>query len=56
MTGIEIRKIVVALVGKENEDIWWHSPNKAFDNKTPFDTILEDRERVEKYLIWHMNH
>jgi hypothetical protein len=51
----QLNKIVIALVGIKNADIWWHSPNKAFDNKTPFDVIIDDKNRIEKYLLSHLN-
>lgn len=43
---------VLALVGNtELTDIWWHSPNKAFNNTCP---ISSDLELVKDYLMWHL--
>lgn len=42
--------LVEALVGKEYTDVWWYSPNKAFNNQNPADV---DINLVRDYLVWH---
>lgn len=49
----ECDKLIGALVGKENVNMWWSSPNKAFDNSTPAEVFSEDPKSVYEYLIWH---
>lgn len=45
--------LVIALVGKDNADAWWNSPNKAFVGKTPADMWLTDFRQVYNYLMHH---
>jgi hypothetical protein len=45
--------MVKALVGVENVDKWWSSPNKAFKNQTPFVQYVLEPDIVKDYLIWH---
>lgn len=51
----KLNKIVIALVGVENADIWWHSPNKAFQNKHPIDALVDTPEDVKEYLLGQLN-
>ncbi len=44
-------RMVRALVGSNLSDKWWHSCNKAFDNKTPFDTFCDSPDTVYNYLL-----
>ena len=43
--------ILEALVGINAMDIWWNSPNRAFDMRPPKEMILEDHKRVYRYLL-----
>ena len=45
--------LVIALVGKDLAHVWWKSPNKAFDMKSPDDMWIEDYNRVYNYLMHH---
>jgi len=42
-----------ALVGKDNVDKWWASPNRAFGDQTPFVQFELEPHIVRDYLIWH---
>lgn len=46
-------EMVAALVGKHLVDKWWASPNRAFNNQTPFVQFQLDPNIVRDYLIWH---
>lgn len=43
--------LVVAIVGKDMTNVWWNSPNKAFDGKTPEVEWSINYERVYSYLM-----
>lgn len=45
--------LVIAMVGKAAADVWWSSPNLAFDMRTPAGMWIEDYERVYEYLMFH---
>jgi len=30
---------------------WWASPNKAFDEMTPYEMLDRDKDRVKNYLL-----
>lgn len=49
----QCNEMVRALVGVDNVDKWWSSPNKAFKNQTPFLQYELDSAVVRDYLIWH---
>lgn len=40
-----------SMIGKDNIDIWWNSPNKAFDMKMPIDVYKETPDVVINYLL-----
>ena len=48
-----LNRAVIELVGEANAELWWASPNKGFDNKTPNEAYLEDPDMVREYLLWH---
>lgn len=50
ITKQRLDMLVEALVGKEYVDVWWYSPNKAFDNQKPADV---DLNLIRDYLVWH---
>jgi hypothetical protein len=43
--------ILEAVVGINAMDIWWSSPNRAFDMKPPEEMFLEEPKRVYRYLL-----
>jgi hypothetical protein len=43
--------ILEAIVGLNAMDIWWNSPNKAFDMRPPKEMFEEDPKRVYRYLL-----
>lgn len=43
--------LLTAMVGKELADVWWSTPNRAFDMRTPAGIWLEDYLKVYKYLM-----
>ena len=45
--------LVIAMIGKAESDLWWNSPNRAFDMRTPIDMWDEDYKRVYNYLMHH---
>lgn len=50
-TNEQLDLMLMALLGsKDLVELWWKSPNKAFDNKHPSDVELSE---VKKYLMWH---
>jgi hypothetical protein len=47
-------EMLFAMLG--NKDLvnkWWSSPNKAFNNQTPFLVYCTDPQIIKDYLIWH---
>ena len=44
-------RILEAVVGPNAVDIWWSSPNRAFDMRPPKEMFLEDHKRVYRYLL-----
>jgi hypothetical protein len=49
-------QILMALLGKREFIVdWWHSANKAFDNKTPFEIWKTDKNTVKHYLRGQLN-
>lgn len=50
-----LNTLVTALVGSESlSKIWWQTPNKAFNNRTP-NSLLNREEwiKVKDYLFHH---
>jgi hypothetical protein len=43
--------LVVALVGKAHAELWWASPNRAFEMQTPLEQFDRNAERVYGYLM-----
>ena len=45
-------RILYALLGS-NELVqkWWSSPNRAFDDITPYEMLNRDKDRVKNYLL-----
>jgi hypothetical protein len=52
---VNLNKYLYTLLGRQELiDSWWHSPNKAFENKTPdevYQSGEEGREKVAKYIL-----
>ena len=48
----EAEELIYSLLGgqEENVQLWWNSPNKAFDDKTPLSVWNLNPECVLKYL------
>ena len=47
--------MILSMVGKDYTNIWWNSPNKAFQGKTPNEMFDTDPEQVYDYIIGHIN-
>ena len=45
--------LVIGLVGEENSTLWWSSPNKAFQNRTPDEQWEKGSDQVINYLMHH---
>ena len=43
--------IILALVGKESVELWWNSPNRAFETRTPAQQWQQDFSQVHNYLM-----
>ena len=43
--------ILHAMLGPNQIEGWWNSPNKAFDMKPAKEMFEEDAERVYRYLL-----
>jgi len=46
-------QLVTSMVGPNQIAIWWASPNRAFDGRTPEDQWSEGSDRVVNYLMHH---
>ena len=54
---VPVYKAIMALTGShENVQIWWSSPNRAFDMKTPAQMYLEDPRRLADYIMQALSH
>lgn len=47
--------MILSMVGKDYTNVWWNSPNKAFQEKTPNEVFDTDPERVYDYIIGHID-
>ena len=45
--------LVVAMLGKQAAESWWHSANLAFDGCTPQQHFETSPEQVYQYLMGH---
>ena len=45
--------LVVAMLGRQAAESWWHSPNRAFENQTPHECFASNPEQVYQYLMGH---
>lgn len=53
MNRESLENLVLALVGDSSlADLWWYSPNKAFEMNRPIDV---DTKTVREYLIAHLS-
>lgn len=43
--------LITAMLGKDLVDLWWNTPNKAFDMRTPAGMWVEDYAKVYNYLM-----
>lgn len=43
--------LLTAMLGKDFVDLWWNTPNKAFDMRTPAGMWIEDYAKVYNYLM-----
>ena len=49
-------EMLFSMLGDEElMDIWWHSPNKAFENKVPNFVYEIDPQKVLSYVTFHYN-
>lgn len=48
-------EMLLALLGPEFSQRWWHTPNWAFKNMTPEGQWAEDPNRVYNYLLSHVD-
>lgn len=56
MENSRLNRLLLALLGKEDlVDLWWESPNKAFDLKTPKEMLAIHPERVIQYIVGQFN-
>ncbi len=48
----ELNDILYRLLGSEDlVSRWWHSPNKFWDNQTPYHVWTQDPVQVERYIM-----
>lgn len=47
----QLNRILIPLIGEENVEIWWNSPNKAFEDTPPIHFIRTDFNKVKSYLV-----
>lgn len=56
---VTLNRLLFAMIGRaELVDLWWDSPNKAFDGKTPNEVYFsgeEGRQKVINYIHFHAN-
>ena len=45
--------LVVRMVGEQQADAWWASPNRAFDHRTPEEQWTAGSDAVINYLMSH---
>lgn len=45
--------LLTAMLGSKLVDLWWISPNKAFDEETPQTVWLKDYVKVYNYIMHH---
>lgn len=52
---LNLNEILLQLLGKQElVELWWASPNKAFDGAIPDDILHSDRRNeVVKYILQH---
>jgi hypothetical protein len=46
-------QLVASLVGPNQVETWWTSPNQAFDGRTPETQWSQGSDRVVNYLMHH---
>jgi len=48
---ITLNRILLALLGSEElVYLWWRSPNKAFNNESPYITYILNPDKVKQYI------
>jgi hypothetical protein len=45
--------LVASMVGKDQVEAWWNSPNRAFDDLTPEQQWVNGSDQVVFYLMAH---
>jgi hypothetical protein len=45
--------LVTRMVGEQQADAWWASPNRAFDHRTPEEQWTSGSDAVVNYLMHH---
>lgn len=45
--------LVIGLAGADNAELWWSSPNKAFNGRTPNEQWEKGSDQVINYLMHH---
>lgn len=47
-----LNRLVIGLVGDDWVQVWWKSPNRAFEGRTP-ESLMNEQEwtRVRNYLM-----
>ncbi len=52
MSKVELNALLAELLGSEDLiSRWWHSPNRHWDNRTPYDVWREQPKAVENYIL-----
>jgi hypothetical protein len=53
----QINRILFALLGNNDVvNLWWQSPNRAFDMKTPRDLWSTNPQKVSTYVADQLEH
>ena len=56
MENSRLNRLLLVLVGTEElVDLWWESPNKAFDGNTPKEMLAKQPETVVQYIVGQFN-
>jgi hypothetical protein len=45
---------IASLIGETKVNLWWNSPNKAFEGATPYDKFLQNPDEVYSYLMSYL--
>ena len=55
LLGPKLTRQFLDIATEESLWIWFNKPNKVFDNQTPYEVVLNNRNKIEELMYYFKN-